>query len=207
MTNMGAHGLDQIQWALGMDDTGPVEFWPVTAGPTTNGKVSFRYANGVQVDLELEEKHGPDGGAIFTGEKGKIEINRNKFTTNPKDLIKDLPPEAEVAKWRDEIGALAGQVSHGELAGLHQDPPEAGRRRGDRPPLGHRLPPGQHRPRGGPQDQVGPEQGADRRRRGSQPLAQPSAPQGLRVAGTRCDVSYRHLAMLLSVTMTTDTIP
>jgi predicted dehydrogenase len=99
MTNWGAHGLDQIQWALGMDDSGPVEIWPVTPGP--NGKVSYRYANGVEVRLELEK--GPHGGAIFTGEKGKIEINRNKFTTNPKDLVKNPPPEHLADKWRDEV--------------------------------------------------------------------------------------------------------
>ena len=99
MTNWGAHGLDQIQWALGMDGTGPVEIWPVTPG--RHGKVSYRYANGVQVNLELTR--GPHGGGIFTGEKGKIEINRNKFTTNPKDLIKNPPPESEAAKWSDEV--------------------------------------------------------------------------------------------------------
>ena len=27
MTGWGAHGLDQIQWALGMDESGPVEVW------------------------------------------------------------------------------------------------------------------------------------------------------------------------------------
>ena len=99
MTNWGAHGLDQIQWALGMDDTGPVEIWPVTPG--RNGKVSYRYANGVQVNLELDK--GPHGGGIFVGERGKIEINRNKFTTNPKDLIPSLPPQADIDKWRDEV--------------------------------------------------------------------------------------------------------
>jgi len=99
MTNWGAHGLDQIQWALGMDETGPVEIWPVTPGP--NGKVHYRYANGIVVKLELEK--GPHGGGIFLGEKGKMEINRNKFTTNPKDLVKNPPPESEAAKWRDEV--------------------------------------------------------------------------------------------------------
>lgn len=99
MTNWGAHGLDQVQWALGMDGTGPVEIWPVTPGP--NGKVSYRYANGVEVRLELDR--GPYGGAIFTGDKGKIEINRNKFTTNPKDLVKDPPPAHLADKWRDEV--------------------------------------------------------------------------------------------------------
>jgi len=99
MTNWGAHGLDQIQWALGMDGTGPVEIWPETEGP--NGAVSYKYANGVTVKLELAG--GPSGGGIFAGEHGKIEINRNKFTTNPPDLIKELPPQSEIDKWRDEV--------------------------------------------------------------------------------------------------------
>jgi len=99
MTNWGAHGLDQIQWALGMDETGPVEIWPLGEG--TNGAVAYRYANGVTVRLDLTR--GPHGGAIFTGENGKIEINRNKFTTNPKDLIKELPRQEDIDKWRDEV--------------------------------------------------------------------------------------------------------
>jgi predicted dehydrogenase len=102
VTNMGAHAFDQVQWALGMDNTGPVEVWPVTPGQ--NGKVSFRYSNGVQVDAELQDGHGPDCGAIFTGTKGKVEINRNKLTTNPRHIVKDMPPDAEIAKWRDETG-------------------------------------------------------------------------------------------------------
>lgn len=95
MTNWGAHGVDQIQWALGKSLTGPVELWPVTPG--SNGKVSMRYADGVQVDYELES--GPMGGGIFTGTDAKIEINRNKFTTNPKDFVQDGPDAAEAQAW------------------------------------------------------------------------------------------------------------
>jgi len=64
MTGWGAHGLDQIQWALRMDDSGPVELWtegpkfdpPTYTEPATRAKgdsrcgkptVFFRYANGV----------------------------------------------------------------------------------------------------------------------------------------------------------------
>lgn len=97
MTNWGAHGVDQIQWALGMSQTGPVELWPVSEG--TNGKVTMRYANGVEVRMELPMNHGPMGGAIFTGENGKIEINRNKFTSNPADLIKNPPSAAKAEAW------------------------------------------------------------------------------------------------------------
>lgn len=125
ITNMGAHALDQVQWALGMDDTGPVEFWPVTprenafvigqkpstaefwpVTPGQNGKVSFRYANGIPVDVELKEKHGPDCGAIFTGESGKLEINRNKITSNPKEiaaaLLNTLDAAQEERKWSNQ---------------------------------------------------------------------------------------------------------
>jgi len=93
MTNWGAHGIDQVQWALGADATGPVEVWPESEGP--HGKVTFRYASGVHFKLELEK--GPHGGAVFIGEKGRIEIDRNRFTATPSELIKD-PPEAQKAE-------------------------------------------------------------------------------------------------------------
>jgi predicted dehydrogenase len=63
MTNWGAHGVDQIQWALGMDATGPIEITPVTEG--LNGHVRMKYANGVQVNYVIEPGKGPMGGAIF----------------------------------------------------------------------------------------------------------------------------------------------
>jgi predicted dehydrogenase len=96
MTNWGAHGIDQIQAALGMDTTGPVEFWPLEAGMKT--AVAFRYGNGVTVRLEMPPGN-LQGGGIFVGEKGRIEITRNDFRTDPSDLIKQLPPAEEVQKW------------------------------------------------------------------------------------------------------------
>ena len=38
MTNWGAHGVDQIQWALGKSQTGPVEIWPVTPARTARSR-------------------------------------------------------------------------------------------------------------------------------------------------------------------------
>jgi predicted dehydrogenase len=95
MTNWGAHGVDQIQSALGMDGTGPVEFWPVTPGP--NGNVSMRYANGVTVKFESTE--APMGGAIFIGENGKVIIDRNGFKAEPKELAVNPPPEEKKHSW------------------------------------------------------------------------------------------------------------
>lgn len=99
MTGWGAHGFDQVQWALGMDESGPVEVW--TEGPRfepptydqpesqargdkvgQETKVFFRYANGV-----VMAPGNPNmGGAIFVGEKGKVTINRGTFESDPEEL-------------------------------------------------------------------------------------------------------------------------
>ncbi len=104
MTNWGAHGVDQIQWALGMDGTGPVEIRAESMGP--NSPVSMRYANGVPVNFVIEPGRGPMGGAIFICEKGKLEINRNKFSSNPPEIARELERSLDVAeeerKWSDQ---------------------------------------------------------------------------------------------------------
>ncbi len=97
MTNWGAHGIDQVQAALGMDQTGPVEFRPLTDAP--EGSLAFRYATGTEVRLEMPAGD-LQGGAMFIGERGRIEITRNDFRTDPPNLIKELPPKEEVDKWK-----------------------------------------------------------------------------------------------------------
>jgi predicted dehydrogenase len=105
MTNWGAHGVDQIQWALGMDDTGPTSMRPLTSG--SNGQVAMRYANGVEVNFVIEPGRGPMGGAVFICEKGKLEINRNKFTSNPPEIAEELKKKVDIAeeehKWSDQV--------------------------------------------------------------------------------------------------------
>ena len=102
MTNWGAHGIDQIQWALGADETGPVEVKPLAEGP--NGHVSMKYANGIVVNFVLEK--GPYGGAVFIGENGKLEINRNKVTSNPPEIAAEILKAVDVSeeerKWSDQ---------------------------------------------------------------------------------------------------------
>ncbi len=95
MTNWGAHGVDQIQSALGKSHTGPTEIWPESSGP--DGKVSMRYDDGTLVRFELEK--GPMGGAIFVGSQCKLEISRNRFATNPADFLNDAPAPAVREKW------------------------------------------------------------------------------------------------------------
>jgi predicted dehydrogenase len=105
-TDMGAHAYDMIQFALGMDDTGPVEYWPVE-GQGRNARVFFRYANGIEVKL-LDR--GPLLGAIFVGEKCKIEINRNKFKTNPVGFAKNPPDPALAKQWEGNGFVAKGHI-------------------------------------------------------------------------------------------------
>lgn len=98
MTNWGAHGIDQIQWALGKDGTGPSELWMETAGP--HGIVAMRYKDGPTVTFNRQG--GPMGGGVFFGSECKMEINRNRFATNPADFVKDAPSPAVQDKWEGD---------------------------------------------------------------------------------------------------------
>jgi hypothetical protein len=88
-----------------MDGTGPAEIKPLSAG--RNGQVAMRYPNGVAVNFVLKQGHGPMGGAVFICEKGKLEINRNKFSSNPPEiaaeLLKQVNEAEEERKWSDDL--------------------------------------------------------------------------------------------------------
>ncbi len=125
VTGWGTHSYDQINRALGTDDTGPVEvlleepvadrdtgrFQPretvggVVVGETGDedtgtgyhgmaklsgprAKVRMKFASGTELRLNLDGDRGPGLGAIFTGEHGKIEINRDKLASNPRELVR-----------------------------------------------------------------------------------------------------------------------
>jgi hypothetical protein len=102
MTGWGSHGFDQVQWALGLDHSGPIELWneganyapPTYAAsePKSRGdkicsepKVFFRYPG----DIVMELGDGPDGGAIFIGDKGKVTINRGSCESEPEGLLEE----------------------------------------------------------------------------------------------------------------------
>lgn len=137
VTGWGTHGLDQIQWALGTDETGPVELWteggkfqpPTYTQPESRERgdrlcsvprVCYRYANGIVVRLE----NGPPGGAIFRGEHGTITIDRGKFTVDPPELGKEpLGPDAirlyrsnnHLQNWLDCIRTRQRPVADAEI--------------------------------------------------------------------------------------------
>jgi predicted dehydrogenase len=97
VTGWGAHAFDQVQRALGTDDTCPEEIRLEGEGP--NAPVTMRYPNGTLLELSLPQGKGPGLGAIFVGDKGKIEINRNRLASNPPELVQDAPPPADKSEY------------------------------------------------------------------------------------------------------------
>lgn len=115
MTNWGAHHLDIAQWALGMDDSGPVEIdgkgemdpQRRFETPPKFG-ITYKYANGVVVECRspqikvadllpdkkeqaLEILNGKDdfSGCIFEGEKGLLYINRGVIRAWPDTILQE----------------------------------------------------------------------------------------------------------------------
>jgi predicted dehydrogenase len=99
LSNWGAHGLDMVQWALGTDDTGPVEVTP--HGDRFDSKVSFRYANGIEVHLTLDNEE-LKGGGHFLGTKGELFMNRGRFNTVPIAISQQVLSESETRLERSD---------------------------------------------------------------------------------------------------------
>lgn len=84
ITDWGAHMFDIVQWALGMDNSGPTSFVPPKL-PNAQSGLSFTYANGVKVNhINWGEKNAIQ----FIGEKGTIEVSREFIRSNPESIAK-----------------------------------------------------------------------------------------------------------------------
>lgn len=88
LADMGAHHFDIAQWALGMDDSGPVKIEPPKDG--ANSGLRFVYANGVEMF------HGGKSGCTFEGSTGTIYVDRSALEGTPGTAIAE--PLAEDAK-------------------------------------------------------------------------------------------------------------
>ncbi len=94
VTDWGAHHLDIVQWALGMDDSGPVLFENLKSTMPSRDKTfniadhySFEavYADGTRMFVSDSYPNG----IKFYGENGKtIFVTRGKLETNPAELMR-----------------------------------------------------------------------------------------------------------------------
>ncbi|WP_353124941.1 Gfo/Idh/MocA family oxidoreductase [Parapedobacter pyrenivorans] len=91
ITDWGAHMFDIVQWALDMDDSGPISFVPPEQPGAVEG-LYFTYANGVRVNHKAWGQHN----AIqFVGTEGKIEVSRGALNTEPVGLAKQSPKASD----------------------------------------------------------------------------------------------------------------
>jgi predicted dehydrogenase len=87
----GAHHFDIIQWALGMDDSGPVKFIP--KGYKGQQYQTHIYANGVAVERRegaIRNQANPGNNMIqFIGDKGQVFVSRGgMLDTIPAELAR-----------------------------------------------------------------------------------------------------------------------
>ncbi len=92
MTDWGAHHLDIAQWAI---QSFPVKVHGIGKMPKVqNGfnvavdfKVDYEFANGVTMAV----RDTGDNGILFTGDRGRIFVNRGKITGAPVERLGDEP--------------------------------------------------------------------------------------------------------------------
>ena len=92
VTNTGAHALDIVQWALGTDTTGPVEFedfgaaWPPQGhlfNTATSTSFRARYDSGVELICRTDK---PGFAVRIEGTEGWVEYSSGKVTSHPESL-------------------------------------------------------------------------------------------------------------------------
>ncbi len=134
VTGWGAHSYDQVQRGLGTDLTTPTEivleeavehrrvgafeereisedetgapyYGMVRNAAGPRAKVRMRYENGTELLLHLDGDYGPGLGCIFVGEKGKIEVNRDRISAEPRELLEgpDRPEPLAVPETQPHI--------------------------------------------------------------------------------------------------------
>jgi len=124
LTSNTVHAFDVVQWALGMDESGPRKIVPPETGLVPS--LTYEYSDGVLlqvVDWRLDPAHHfvPEGwnpatrlqnfGALYVGRDGWIHVGREGFLeSHPKEIVAekpDAPPSSSVSNhhqnWLDSI--------------------------------------------------------------------------------------------------------
>ncbi|XZE42944.1 Gfo/Idh/MocA family protein [Pirellulaceae bacterium SH467] len=97
MTDWGAHHVDIAQWAIGsnpieIDGKGRFANQPDSYNVPIDFSVDYLFENGVRMTVRDEGENG----ILFTGDRGRIFVNRGKITGAPVERLREepLPREA-----------------------------------------------------------------------------------------------------------------
>lgn len=97
VTDWGAHMFDIVQWALNMDDSGPVEV--IAPDGKEHPFLTYRYENGITM---THEKWDWNNAILFTGTEGELRVQRRKIETTPASLATKVISETEKHVYKSE---------------------------------------------------------------------------------------------------------
>jgi len=114
VTDWGVHHTDIAMWAMGIDDTGPVEIEGTGEFPNVPGgfnvakkfDVTMRFAAGHEIRLTSGRNE-----LIFSGSEGRIRVNRRRLTGKPVEQLTE--------KDNKELAAIMDQLCRGKRPGDH----------------------------------------------------------------------------------------
>jgi hypothetical protein len=164
----GAHHYDIIQWALGMDHSGPTYFFP--KGHEGKEQQGYRYENGPTI---FRDHPSPTGQMIdFIGDRGSLGVSRGGVLVTTPAELRDQPlkPGSSTSTSPPATTATSSSASAPRPAHLPC---------GDRAPHLDRLPPERHRRAPPARAPLGSHQGGHPRRLRSEPLAGSPPPRPL----------------------------
>ncbi|GAB4428996.1 MAG: Gfo/Idh/MocA family oxidoreductase [Bacteroidia bacterium] len=98
LSDWGAHMFDIAQWALDMDESGPVSFVPPTDPLAVRG-LRMTYANGVEM---IHEDFGRGWAVQFQGSAGKLEVSRSFLDSDIPGLVARTIGEDEQRVYRSD---------------------------------------------------------------------------------------------------------
>jgi predicted dehydrogenase len=97
VTNWGTHYIDNAQWCMDMDHSGPVHveghgIYPKSGLFDVADDVNFTctYANGVKLNVRTRKDGVYDGNIRFIGSEGWIFASRSSMVSQPENLVKDF---------------------------------------------------------------------------------------------------------------------
>lgn len=104
MTDWGAHHLDIVHRALGVEDSGPLlidgrgELLDVPNGYNTPRQftVDLTYPGGIPVHVRLSEH---ENGILFEGDEGRMFVNRGRLTGGPVEQLARNPLPADAVRF------------------------------------------------------------------------------------------------------------